>query len=46
MDELASSNIKLQYADRSHDITLFPLATRGFFPFWQAASSGLRCRWK
>jgi deoxyribodipyrimidine photo-lyase len=41
---LATAGIKLHYADRGHDITFFPMATRGFFPFWEAASVTLRRR--
>jgi hypothetical protein len=41
---LATTGIKLHYADRGHDITFFPMATRGFFPFWEAASVTLRRR--
>ncbi|MFN9717668.1 MAG: FAD-binding domain-containing protein [Planctomycetota bacterium] len=45
-DQLAADGIRLRYADRRHDINLFPLATRGFFPFWEAASGALRRRWR
>lgn len=44
-DQLAADGIRLRYADRRHDINFFPLATRGFFPFWEAASGTLRRRW-
>ena len=43
--ELATTGIKLRYADRGHDITFFPMATKGFFPFWEAASGMVRRRW-
>lgn len=43
---LSNNGISLKYADRSHDVCFFPLATKGFFPFWQAASQILRRRWK
>jgi len=42
---LASTGIRLQFADRAHDLLYFPLATRGFFPFWEAASAKLRRDW-
>lgn len=35
--ELRKTGVTLRYADRGHDLALFPLATRGFFPFWEAA---------
>jgi len=42
---LAPLGISLQYADRLHDLSFFPLANRGFFPFWEAASATLRRQW-
>lgn len=45
MTSLAPLGIRLQSADRRHDLTYFPLATRGFFPFWEAASAMLRREW-
>lgn len=44
--DLEKDGIRLRYADRKHDIQLFPLATRGFFPFWEAASGALRRQWR
>lgn len=44
--QLANDGVELRYADRRHDLRLFPLATRGFFPFWEAASHRLRREWK
>lgn len=44
--QLASDGIQLRYTDRRHDVQLFPLASRGFFPFWEAASQRLRRQWK
>ena len=41
---LATTGIQLRFADRGHDITFFPMATRGFFPFWEAAFVTLRRR--
>jgi deoxyribodipyrimidine photo-lyase len=35
--ELRKTGVTLRYADRGHDLTFFPLATKGFFPFWEAA---------
>lgn len=40
--QLATEGIRLNYADRGHDVRFLPLATRGFFPFWEAASLTLR----
>jgi len=42
---LAPLGISLQHADRLHDLSFFPLANRGFFPFWEAASATLRRQW-
>ncbi len=42
---LAKSGVKLRYADRGHDLAFFRLATKGFFPFWNAAAGILRKQW-
>ena len=39
---LATNGVKLRYAERGHDLTFFPFATKGFFPFWNAAAGVLR----
>lgn len=43
--ELATTGVTLRYADRGHDIAFFPLATKGFFPYWEAAAGALRRQW-
>jgi hypothetical protein len=43
--ELAKSGVTLRYADHTHDLAFFPLASKGFFPFWEAARVILRKRW-
>ncbi len=40
--ELAKAGVTLRYADRAHDLVFLPLATRGFFPFWEAARVPLK----
>ena len=35
--ELAKAGVTLRYADRAHDLHFLTLATKGFFPFWEAA---------
>ncbi|MSO53193.1 MAG: hypothetical protein CK533_09835 [Acidobacterium sp.] len=40
--ELAQTGVTLRYADRAHDLVFFPLATKGFFPFWEAARVALK----
>ena len=42
---LARDGVLLRYADRGHDLAFFRLATKGFFPFWEAAAGVLRKRW-
>lgn len=44
--QLADEGIRIKCVDRSHDVKFFPMATRGFFPFWEAASLTLRRQWK
>ena len=39
---LAPLGVTLRYADRRHDLAFFPLVTKGFFSFWEAASVPLR----
>jgi deoxyribodipyrimidine photo-lyase len=39
---LATAGVTLRYADRAHDLAFFPLATKGFFPFWEAARVRLK----
>lgn len=43
--ELATTGVTLRYADRGHDLAFFPMATKGFFPFWGAAAVALRRQW-
>lgn len=40
--ELAKTGVALRYADRSHDLAFFAFATKGFFPFWEAARVRLK----
>ncbi len=40
--ELKKTGVTLRYADRGHDLAFLPLATKGFFPFWEAAGVPLR----
>lgn len=43
---LIPRGITLQFAERPHDLSFFPLANRGFFPFWEGASARLRKQWQ
>lgn len=42
---LSARGVTLRYADRDHDRTFLPVATKGFFPFWSKASRVLRASW-
>jgi deoxyribodipyrimidine photo-lyase len=44
--ELAPRGIAVRAAEREHDPEYFRYATRGYFPFWKAASALVRGRWK
>ena len=39
--ELAKTGVTLRYADRRHDLAFLARATKGFFPFWEAARVSL-----